>query len=161
MLFTDLICREWIPGQVAWGTESNQPSALCLRHGIGTQSNQHLCKPLCALSSVLCKRAVLAVEATRLGAASVTPDSFSLCLPTISSSSSRSHLCGAHPIIDWSCPCLFACVHLPVASLVCPQFLSRVCRSLMQVCYWSSPSWPGPAPFLMAPPLAQLFIRYF
>lgn len=44
--------------QVVWGIErkvclSNQPSAICRRHGIGTWSSQHLCKPPCALSSAV------------------------------------------------------------------------------------------------------------
>lgn len=101
------------------------------------------------------------MEATWLRAASVTPDGFTLCLPTISSSTSRPHLCGVHPIIDWSCPCLFACVHLPVASLVCPQLLSRACRSLMQVCFWNSPSWPLPSPNCLPGIVIALSINCF
>lgn len=81
-----------------------------------------VCPVLCAMYGE-----VSAVEVAWLRAASVTPDGFS-CLPTISTSGSHPHLCRVHPSIDWSCACVFACVHLLVVLLVCPWLLSRVSK---------------------------------
>lgn len=94
------------------------------------------------VSCPLCRYgAVLAVEVARLRAASVTPGGFSR-LPTTSTFGSPPHLCRVLPSIDWSCACVFACVHLLVVSLVCPWLLSRVSKfnSWFEKVHHDSPS---------------------
>lgn len=120
--------------QKAWHWNPVQPAPLQVS----------VCPVLCAVCG-----AVLAVEVAWLRAASVTPDGFSR-LPTISTFGSCPHLCLVHPSIDWSCECVFTCVHLFVVSLVYPWVLSRVSKFFLflkkSFMTNPSPTSQGPSP---------------